>query len=71
MVGETNISNKTDGYSYADYQTIRVIPNKITLNYRKEGMEKFKSPSSFKPYYRKMLFQITEYNNNTEEEAGN
>ena len=53
MVGETNISNKTDGYSYADYQTIRVIPNKITLNYRK------------------MLFQITEYNNNTEEEAGN
>ena len=44
---------------------------KITLNYRKEGMEKFKSPNCFKPYYRKMLFQITEYNNNTEEEAGN
>ena len=38
-----------------------VLPNKTTSNCRKEGMAKFKSPNNFKPSYRKILFQITEY----------
>ena len=38
-----------------------VLPNKITPNHRKGSMTKSKLPNNFKPYCRKILFQIAEH----------